>query len=95
MSIYFVGHYMYVEASYPRKQGDNAMLASFPIDGSSPSCSLSFWSHMKGDHVGSLAVLLRFSYGNGAADYSVIKNITGKGDYKICMLSIGSHYTLV
>lgn len=86
---------MYVEASYPRKQGDNAMLASFPIDGSSPSCSLSFWSHMKGDHVGSLAVLLRFSYGNGAADYSVIKNITGKGDYKICMLSIGSHYTLV
>ena len=76
--VFFTGHYMYVEASYPRKQGDNAMLASFPIDGSSPSCSLSFWSHMKGEHVGSLAVLLRHSYGNGAADFIVVKNITGR-----------------
>ena len=54
------------------------MLASFPIRGTSSECRVSFWSHMKGQDVGSLAVLLRMSYGNGPADFFVIANITGK-----------------
>ena len=53
------------------------MLASAPIDGSSP-CTLTFWSHMKGAHVGSLAVKLRHSYGNPATDFYVVENITGR-----------------
>ena len=53
------------------------MLASFPIDGAS-DCSMSFWSHMKGEDVGSLAVKLRYSYGNPSGDFYVVANISGK-----------------
>ena len=52
----YTGHYMYIEASSPRKLGDNARLSS-PIYSKStvPSC-LKFWYHMYGSTMGTLNV---------------------------------------
>ncbi|EDO49950.1 predicted protein [Nematostella vectensis] len=48
------GSYMYIEASSPRKQNDNAkMMASITFDGN--TC-VSFYYHMYGKHVGKLVV---------------------------------------
>ncbi|XP_067933315.1 MAM and LDL-receptor class A domain-containing protein 1-like [Watersipora subatra] len=75
------GQYLYIEASYPRKEGDNALLSSFVVDGSS-RCSLSFWSHMKGAHVGSLSVKLRYAYGITPSDFYTVDTIKGaQGDF--------------
>lgn len=53
---YFKGHYLYTETSYPRKPGDNARLNSPIIKRSSSGCSLRFFYHMKGTHIGNLVV---------------------------------------
>ncbi|EDO49949.1 predicted protein [Nematostella vectensis] len=48
------GSYMYIEASSPRKQNDNAMMGGyFTFDGN--TC-VSFYYHMYGKHVGELVV---------------------------------------
>lgn len=73
-----LGRYLYMESSYPRRTGDTARLASFPISGTAPDCKITFWSHMKGDQVGSLRVLLRYSYGSGPSDFQKIDEIVGK-----------------
>lgn len=54
---------MYIEASSPRKRGDNAMLGSvvFKPISTSPSCKLRFFYHMYGSHIGTLNVYTRSS----------------------------------
>ena len=50
---------MYIEASSPRKRGDNAMLGSVVFK---PSiCKLRFFYHMYGSHIGTLNVYTRSS----------------------------------
>lgn len=73
-----LGHYLYVETSYPRKPNDTARLASFPVSGASNGCTISFYTHMKGNHIGRLNVLLRHSYGNGPSDFIMVDSIVGK-----------------
>jgi len=51
------GHYLYIEASTPRKKGDNAILESPRITSPGDYC-LTFWYHMYGDDIGSLYVRL-------------------------------------
>ena len=55
-SLYFIvsGYYMYIETSYPRAQGDNALLSK-GISLSGRSC-LSFYYHMYGSSMGTLKV---------------------------------------
>ncbi|XP_069034678.1 MAM domain-containing glycosylphosphatidylinositol anchor protein 1 isoform X2 [Lepisosteus oculatus] len=61
------GYYMYIEASSPRVQGDNARLISpiynvtvskGAVRSRTPYC-ISFYYHMHGKHIGSLNVMLR------------------------------------
>lgn len=73
----FSGHYIYIESSSVNKKGDTARLASFPISGASTHCRLNLWTHIKGDQVGALAILLRHSYGNGPSDFVVVDKIEG------------------
>ncbi|KAL9986065.1 hypothetical protein ACROYT_G000134 [Oculina patagonica] len=49
------GNYMYIEASYPRKAGENAKLAVAVPNNGNPSC-LSFYYHMYGASAGTLNV---------------------------------------
>lgn len=59
--VFFLGYYMYIEASRPRVQGDKARLLSplFNVtsirgpkgSGRVPYC-VSFYYHMKGKHIG-------------------------------------------
>ena len=50
------GHYMYVEASWPRQKGDVTKLRSpnFPMSGY--GCQMQIAYHMRGYHIGTLAV---------------------------------------
>ena len=53
------GTYLYIEASYPRNDGDNARLVSpmMPSDKTSgKSHCFTFWFHMYGPHINALNV---------------------------------------
>ena len=54
------GRYMYIEASYPRVQGENALLIS-PVfkPAVTSSCSVRLFYHMHGQHIGSFTVFMR------------------------------------
>ncbi|XP_033104873.1 MAM and LDL-receptor class A domain-containing protein 2-like [Anneissia japonica] len=52
------GWYLYIETSSPRLNGDRAKIASYVID-KIVHCSLRFWYHMRGDHIGTLNVYTR------------------------------------
>lgn len=72
-----VGHYMYIETSWPRKAGDKARLRTPVIKSESKDCSLRFYYHMKGDDIGSLVVYIRKSYNDFNSLISVL-NISGQ-----------------
>ena len=46
---------MYIESSYPRKMNDTAVLMS-PLMKSTKTCTMRFFYHMYGDHIGTLNV---------------------------------------
>ncbi|XP_077978888.1 MAM and LDL-receptor class A domain-containing protein 1-like [Glandiceps talaboti] len=73
------GHYVFIETSYPQKPADRARLASPTIKGTSSSsnCRITFWYHMYGIDIGSLAVLIRTSYEDDS-NLEVVRNITGE-----------------
>ena len=76
-----VGHYMYIETSWPRRPGDNARLNSPILKSTSSNCYLRFYYHMKGNHIGSLLVRKRTSYYTGGLS-SPLLNVTGaQGDF--------------
>ena len=49
------GHYMYIETSAPRKQGDKARLMSPSYKDNSDIC-VQFWYHMYGSGIGTFNV---------------------------------------
>ena len=51
------GYYLYIEASYPRRQGDKALLISPQLPFSGDMC-LSFYYHMYGSKMGVLNVIV-------------------------------------
>ena len=59
------GHYMYIETSAPRKQGDKARLLSedFSATTTRGRC-VKFWYHMYGNTIGTLRVLVKTGAGN-------------------------------
>ena len=54
----FVGHYLYLEASWPARRGDTARLQSITFKASEISC-LTFYYHMYGRAMGTLNVFTR------------------------------------
>ena len=50
---------MYIEASAPRKPGDRATLLSSKYLKPTTAACVTFWYHMMGTNVGTLAVLTR------------------------------------
>ena len=52
-----LGQYVYVESSYPRKQGDRADLRSQQFGPTTPRC-LNFWFNAHGANMGALRVLI-------------------------------------
>lgn len=48
------GYYMYIETSLPQQPNDTARLVGQPIATSSSAVCLTFYTHMYGDHVGTL-----------------------------------------
>ena len=56
--LWFEGYYMYIEASSPRKKGDNAMIGSAVFTPTS-TCKVRFFYHMYGRHIGTLNVYTR------------------------------------
>lgn len=58
---FFLGHYMYIETSSPRVQGDNAMLLSSQHIASQSDVCLSFYFHMFGIGIGMLSVRVSFT----------------------------------
>ena len=58
-SVYFcAGHYMYIEASAPRRTGDKAKLRSFVIASTTQQTCVNFWYHMSGTQIGTLNAYL-------------------------------------
>ena len=53
--LFFLGKYMYIETSYPRRRGDKAILI-LALYGKRGSSCLSFYYHMYGSSVGTLNV---------------------------------------
>ena len=68
---------MYIETSSPRKSGDKAYLAS-RVFRSSRTCSMRFFYHMYGNHIGSLSVYTRPAV--GGAMKSVWTKSNSQGD---------------
>ena len=50
------GYFIYLESSYPRIEGDIARIHSPWLVTSGSDCSLKFWFHMFGVHIGNLNV---------------------------------------
>ena len=58
LSFGLTGYYMYIEASSPRKKGDNAMIGS-AVFTSTSTCKVRFFYHMYGRDIGTLNVYIR------------------------------------
>ena len=58
----FLGQYLFIESSFPRRPGDVAQIQSEQFDGTSTKgrC-LTFWYHMNGADIGNLTVYLNNS----------------------------------
>ncbi|XP_071956934.1 MAM and LDL-receptor class A domain-containing protein 2-like [Antedon mediterranea] len=53
------GWYIYIETSSPRLNGDRAKISSYVIKSTVQTCTMRFWYHMLGDHIGTLNVYTR------------------------------------
>ncbi|XP_061676951.1 MAM domain-containing glycosylphosphatidylinositol anchor protein 2 isoform X2 [Syngnathoides biaculeatus] len=76
------GHYVYIETSRPRKEGDKARLVSPSFNAASKSGAtycLAFFYHMYGKHIGALNVFLR-QKGATASDTSLWSLSGNQGD---------------
>lgn len=60
----YVGKYIYIETSAPRRRGDKARILSPQVPGGSPLC-FQFFYHMYGPHIGTLNVFVKSVQLNG------------------------------
>ncbi|XP_069133150.1 MAM and LDL-receptor class A domain-containing protein 1-like [Argopecten irradians] len=67
------GHYMYIEASAPRHQGDNARLISPTYTDSQAMC-VQFYYHMYGNGIGALNVYVQTGGQMGRAGFTMSAN---------------------
>lgn len=56
---FFVGHYLYLEASAPRTQGDKCWLVGPRFPATKTTC-FQFWYSMSGRGIGSLNVIVKY-----------------------------------
>lgn len=60
----YIGKYIYIETSAPRRRGDKARILSPQVPGGSPLC-FQFFYHMYGPHIGMLNVFVKSVQLNG------------------------------
>ena len=80
----FVGFYIYAEASWPRKKGDKARIASGfirPTHQGDTSCRLRFYYHVLGSDIGKINVYTRPC--NGCAEALVFTKAGSVGNYYV------------
>ncbi|XP_019642580.1 PREDICTED: MAM and LDL-receptor class A domain-containing protein 1-like [Branchiostoma belcheri] len=87
------GHYMYIETSLPREQGDTARLLSPSYRRYPDGQCLLFWTHMYGVHIGTLKVSVKTggttsdiwtrSGNQGDQWFSVAVNIPANNSYQV------------
>ncbi|XP_066937101.1 MAM and LDL-receptor class A domain-containing protein 1-like [Macrobrachium rosenbergii] len=72
-----MGGYAFIDSSYPRRPGDRARLMSQEFQGTNPDSPLCmrFWTHMYGNGIGSLRVII---YDVNSKKDEVIWSITGE-----------------
>ena len=92
--------YLYIEASFPRKDGDNARIISpvIPSDKKSgKSHCFTFWYHMYGPHINALNVYLmtggsplklwtRVGDNGDNWRYAQVDLVSNNLDYQVCLL---------
>lgn len=61
----YIGKYIYIETSAPRRRGDKARILSPQVPGGSPLC-FQFYYHMYGPHIGTLNVFVKSVALNGS-----------------------------
>lgn len=71
--LYYLGHYIYIEASSPRRPNDKARIISGQVTNMATSC-LTFYYHMYGRNIGTLNVYMRQNNRNGVAIWSRRRN---------------------
>ena len=71
------GHYIFIEASSPRRLNDKARIISAPISDTSTKC-LHFWYHMYGTHVNTLNVYLKSGSSLGSPVWSHTGTLSNK-----------------
>lgn len=64
---------MYIETSYPRKQGDIAWFLSPRYPATSGKC-LNFYYHMYGDHIGSMNIYVKKGLSLGTRVWNMTGN---------------------
>ena len=71
--MFFPGHYMYIEASAPRRKGDTAQLIT-PSYSSATGACLKFWYSMKGTQMGTLDIIQSPSSGAATSIFTKTGN---------------------
>ncbi|EDO47787.1 predicted protein [Nematostella vectensis] len=71
-----LGHYMYIEVSYPIQTGQKARFMSEDFPPISQRC-VNFWFHMYGTTVGTLTLYLKTGRGNSSAVETPIWSLSG------------------
>lgn len=56
------GRYLFIESSWPRQTYDRATIVSETIPTTGEGKCVQFWYHMKGNHIGELAVYMRVGF---------------------------------
>ena len=57
---YLVGHYIYMEASFPRQINDKAVILTPKVGIKSTEICVSFWYHMFGNKIGEISAYTEF-----------------------------------
>ncbi|KAI1289896.1 MAM and LDL-receptor class A domain-containing protein 2 [Halotydeus destructor] len=73
------GNFLFIDATYPRRFGDKAVLVSpqFPVTDSERGLCMKFAYHMFGSGIGNLSVSVR-TYGNGSSTQKALWRISGE-----------------
>ncbi|XP_077978883.1 MAM and LDL-receptor class A domain-containing protein 2-like [Glandiceps talaboti] len=74
------GGYLYIEGNYPQYPWFTARIASTTISKTSQNCRISFWYHMYGTYIGTLAVYVRTSYDDPVSGLELMQNGNMTGD---------------
>jgi hypothetical protein len=88
LQIYFLGFYIYIETSYPTKEGDKAIIEAGPFKADQNLCFI-FYYHMFGEHIGGLNVY-RMLWNRTNIELLWSRNTSGIEQWEKSSLDVGS-----